>query len=122
MVRHDQVGVAREAQEARLDPLAVEHVDLVDEHRGVDHHAVTDDRNHPRIQHAARHELELEHLTVDDERVARVVPTLIADTHRRLLGEVVGYPALALVAPLGADDHRAGHETLHLFGVTLGKW
>ena len=44
----------------------------------------------PRVQHAARHELELEHLAVDDERVARVVAALVADAHRRFLGEIVG--------------------------------
>ena len=64
----------------------------------------------PRVEHAARHELELEHLAVDDERVARVVAALVADAHRRFLGEVVGDPALALVAPLGTDDHCARHE------------
>ena len=99
-------------------PLALEHVELVDQHRGIDHHAVADDGRHPRIEHAARHELELEHLAVDDERVAGVVAALVADDHRRLLGEIVGEPALALVAPLGADDHRAGHERLH---VTLPR-
>src|SRR5439155_27344338 len=99
-----------------------EHVDLVDEYRGIDHDAVADHRHHPRIEHAARDELELEHLALDDQRVPRVVPALIADTHRRLLGEIVGNPTLALVAPLGPDDHRARHETLRLFGVTLGKW
>ena len=64
------------------------------------------------IQHAARNELQLEDLAVDDQRVAGVVAALIADAHRRFLGEVVGDAALALVAPLGADDHCAGHETL----------
>ena len=122
VVRHDQVRVAGEPQEAGVDALGLEHVDLVDEHRRVDDHAVADDRRHPRVEDAARHELELEDLSVDHERVARVVAALVPDAHRRLLGEVVGDPTLALVAPLRADDHRAGHETLHLFGVTLGKW
>ena len=111
-----------EAQQPGVDALRLEHVDLVDQHRGIDDHAVADDRRHPRVEDAARHELELEHLAVDDERVARVVAALIADAHRRFLGEVVGDPTLAFVAPLRADDHCAGHETLHLFGVTLGKW
>ena len=115
---------------ARVDAAALEHVELVEQHHGVDHHTVADDRRHPRVEHAARHELELEHLAVDHERVAGVVPALVAHDHRRLFGEVVGELALALVAPLGADDHCAGHKRLHvtlppgrpLFGVTLGKW
>src|SRR5207248_4637540 len=66
----------------------------------------------PWIQHAARHELELEDVAVHDDRVAGVVAALVADTERGLFGEVVGELALALVTPLGADDHRAGHAGL----------
>ena len=93
-------------------PLRVEHVELVEQHRGVHHDAVADDRHDPRIEDAARHELQLEHLAVHDERVAGVVPALIADAQRSFLGEVVGEPTLALVAPLGPDDYRPRHAAL----------
>ena len=75
----------------------------------------------PRVEDPARHQLQLEHLAVDDERVAGVVPTLVADAQRGFLGEVVGEPTLALVAPLGPDDHRARHAALlELIALTLG--
>jgi hypothetical protein len=41
--------------------------------------------------------------------VAGVVAALEADHEVRVLGEQVDDLALALVAPLGAHDHRAGH-------------
>ena len=97
-------------QEPGVDALRLEHVELVEEHCGVDDHAVADDRRDPRVEHAARHELELEDLAVDDDRVARVVAALVADAQRSFLGEVVGEATLALVAPLHADDHCARHR------------
>ena len=47
---------------------------------------------------------------VDDERVAGVVPALEARDRRGALGQQVDDLALALVAPLGADDDEVpGH-------------
>ncbi len=112
MVGHDQVRVARELHARGVDALALEHVELGDEHRGVDHHAVADDGGHVRVEHAAGHQLQGEHLGADHDAVARVVTTLIADDEVALLGQVVGETSLAFVAPLGADDHRAGHGNL----------
>ncbi len=135
MVRHDQVRIAGEPELAGVDLLRLEHLELVEQHRGIDHHAVADHRDDPRVEHAARHELELEDLAVDDQGVARVVAALVADAHRRFLGEVVGDAALALIAPLGADDHHTGHCQLRsgqlrsgvlrvtaASGLTLGTW
>src|SRR5215217_5354812 len=44
--------------------------------------------------------------------VASVVAALVADHDLHLLGEQIGQLALALVAPLGADDHGTGHARL----------
>ena len=114
VVRHDQVGVAREPQVGGGHALGLEHVDLGEEHGRVDDHAVADDRRDVRVEDPARHELDLEDLAVDHDGVARVVATLVAHDEGRLLGEVVGEPTLALVTPLGADDHRARHRGLLL--------
>ena len=92
-------------------PLRLEHVELGDQHRGIDDHAVADHRRDVRVEHAARHELEREHLAVDHDAVAGVVAALVAHDELALLRQVVGEAALALVAPLGADDHRARHKT-----------
>ena len=124
VVRHDQVRVARELHARHVDALGREHVELGDQHRGVDHHAVADDRRDVRVEHAARHELEREDVVADHDAVARVVAALVADDVVGLLGEVVGEPTLALVTPLGADDHRAAHWDLPgnaTKGATLGR-
>ena len=94
----------------RVDALALEHVELGDEHRGVDDDTVADDGGDVRVEHAARHQLEREHLVADDDAVARVVTTLVANDEVALLRQVVGEAALAFVTPLGADDHRARHD------------
>ena len=49
---------------------------------------------------------------LDDDGVAGVVAPLVADHDLHLLGEQIGQLALALVAPLGADDYGTGHARL----------
>ena len=65
-----------------------------------------------RVEHAARDELQREDGAVDHDAVPGVVAALIAHHQLAFLREVVGEAALALVAPLGPDDHRARHVTL----------
>src|SRR4029078_6391516 len=94
------------------------------ERRRVYDDAAADHRRDVRVEHARRHEVELEDLVAadargaggvarpvaSDDRVAGVVAALVADDHRDLLGEEVGRLALALVAPLEPDDHGCGHQ------------
>jgi hypothetical protein len=110
VVRHDQVRIAREPEATRLDAAGLERVELGEQHVRVHDHAVADDRHDPGVEDPARHELELEHLAVDDERVPGVVAALVADAQRSLFRQVVGEPTLALVTPLGADDHCSRHD------------
>ena len=55
------------------------------------------------------HVPELVGLAVGDDRVPGVRPAVVAADEIRVLGEQVDDLALALVAPLGADDHGRGH-------------
>ena len=109
VVRHDHVRAAADADLGHVDALGGEHVQLADQRRRVDHHAVADDRRDVRVHHPRRAQLELERLVAHDHRVAGVVAALVADHHRGLLGEEVGGLPLALVPPLEADDHGRGH-------------
>ena len=109
VVRHDHVRAPADADLCDVDPAAREHVQLRDQRRRVDDHAGADDRGDMRIEHPGRDEMELEDLVTRDDRMARVVPALVADDHRHLLGEEVGGLALPLVAPLEADDHGGWH-------------
>src|SRR3712207_8920396 len=52
-----------------VDALALEHVDLGQQHGRVDDHAVADDRRDVVVEHTARDELQGEALTVDDDGV-----------------------------------------------------
>ena len=53
---------------------------------------------------------------VADDRVAGVVAALEADDDVGVLGEQVDDLALALIAPLGADDHDAWHVRVSVGG------
>jgi probable phosphoglycerate mutase len=112
VVRHDQVGVAADLEPGAVDAAGLEPVDLGHQHGGVDHHPVADHRSDPRVKNAAGHELQGEGFLADDDGVAGVVAALVADHDLHLLGEQIGQLALALVAPLGADDHGTGHARL----------
>jgi hypothetical protein len=104
------MGARRHLQPLAAAPPPLEHGDLVEQHLRVDHHAVADDRDDVVVEHARGDELEGERLIVDDERVPRVVPALVADDEVHLLGEEVGELALALVAPLGSDHDGRRHS------------
>ena len=110
VVRHDHVRAAADPHARDVDAARHEHVELVDQRHRVDHDAVADDRRDVRVEHARRREPELEHLVAADDRVAGVVAALVAHDHRGLLRQEIGRLALALVAPLQADDHGCGHQ------------
>ena len=52
-----------------------------------------------------QHEL----LSLDQDRVSRVVPPLIARHNVKLLAQHIDNFPLAFVAPLGPDNHHIGH-------------
>ena len=98
-------------------PLGAQLVELVGQHLRVDHDAVADHAQLARVEDPGRDQVELPRLALADDRVAGVVAALEADHQVGLLGEQVGDLALALVAPLGADDHDAGHAAVSLGAV-----
>ena len=112
VVRHDQVGVAADAQVVAADAARAQGVELAEQDVRVDHHAVADDAGLGLVEDARRDEVQLELLAVAHDRVAGVVAALEARDHVGLLGQQVGDLAFALVAPLGADHHGTGHVTL----------
>jgi len=74
---------------------------------GVEHHAIANNTATAVAQHAARHELQHELLAFNDDRVAGVVSAGIAGYDRKVFGEDIDNLALALIAPLGANDDRS---------------
>ena len=86
--------------------------DLLEEHLGIDHHAVAE---HAPLaaaaQDARRDEVRDQLLPVDDERVAGVGAAAVAEDDVGELGVEIDDLAFAFVAPLGADDHHIGHDS-----------
>src|SRR5207247_5760236 len=111
---HDQVRVQAELQSRDVDPGRGQLVHLVQQDGRVHHDAVGDHRGDVRVEDAAGDEVELEQPPLGDDRVARIVPALIADHEVHPVGEVVDRLALALVTPLGPEYDGGRHGALSL--------
>ena len=86
-------------------------VDLAQQHLGVDHDTVADHRGAAGREHAGRQQVEGELPPVrEDHGVAGVVAALVPHDVVDLLAEQIGDLALALVAPLGPDEHDRWHS------------
>ena len=94
-----------------VTPWLLQPVDLVEQRLRIDHDAVADDRQLAAAHHARGQQRQLVGHAVDDQRVAGIVAALEAHHDVGLLGQPVDDLALALVAPLGADDDHIGHKT-----------
>jgi len=76
----------------------------------VEDDAVSDHRKLARAHHARRQERKLVADAVDDQRMAGIVAALEAHHHVGALRQPVDNLALALVAPLRADDNHICHD------------
>ena len=93
---HQQLGID-------LDPLAAQFLDFGFERPRIEHHAIANDRrgagDDPR-----RQQRQFVDIVADNEGVPSIMSALEADHHIGLGGEPVDDLALALIAPLRADD------------------
>ncbi len=94
------------------DPEFFDARDLLDKRPRVDHDAVADYREFVLTHDARWQKRELVGLPSTTERVAGVMSALKTHHHVGTLGQPVHDLALALVAPLGADDHDIGHDEI----------
>jgi len=92
----------------RLDDARIDLLDLAQQVPGIDDHAVADDRQ-LALNHARGQQRQLVDLAVDDQRMARVVAALEPHDHVGAVAQPVDDLALALIAPLGADNGHIGH-------------
>ena len=114
MVGHDDVGIAADLEILAGNALSLEHRHLFDEHARVDHDTVTDNRYGVRIHHARRHEMQREFRVAVDYCVTCVVAALITNNEIVVVSNEVGNLTLALVAPLGADQHCVHGESFRI--------
>ena len=98
---HDSLTSSRERTSS---PIASSRADLAEQVLRIDDDAVADVAGDALAHDPRRDQLQRRLDAVDDERVAGVVAALEAHDRLRVVGEPVDDLALALVAPLGADD------------------
>ena len=110
VVGHDEMGLARDLQVGRGDTPALEIVDLLAKHGGIDDHPVADDGHDLGVEYAGGDQVEGELAALVLHGVTGVVAALIADHHVGLLAQQVGDLAFAFIAPLGAHHHENRHD------------
>ena len=109
--REDQRDIFGDLEIVRrhFDALRAQLFDLVGEMMGIEHHAIADDRQFAGPHDARRQQRQLEHLAVDDQRMAGVVAALKAHDDVGRNRQPIDDLAFSLVAPLGADHDDIGH-------------
>src|SRR6185437_3490627 len=113
VVRQDYVSAVGDKEVAvNLYAGLAQHAHFFEERQRVQHHAVANHGAAALAQHSAGHKLQHKFLTADHHCVAGIVPAGITRHHGKAVGEHVHNFALALVAPLSADNHRC-LTTLH---------
>ena len=107
MVGQNHMGaVGNEKMAVDLHPRIAQAACLFQEGDRIEHHAIANHAAATGAQHAAGHKLQNKFLAVDDDGVAGIVSAGIAGDHRKVLRQNVDDLPFALVAPLGANDHR----------------
>src|SRR5206468_12442188 len=76
-----------------------------------DDDAIADQAPLARVEHARRHQVEHDRVVAAADAVPGVRAALVSGDDVGLLGQTIDDLSLALVAPLGAHDHRARHAT-----------
>ena len=113
VVGHQQVRVGGDQQLRGVDAAIFEALQLVEQHTGIDHHAVADDVGDAGRQDARRDQVQREVLAGgQDDGVPGVVAALIAHHPLHPPTEQISGLTLALVAPLGADEDDCRHDML----------
>ena len=107
MVRQDdRTGFRHFQPRGDFDANRLQLVDLAQQIRHRQHHAIADIAGHAGAHNARRNQLQGGLLAADDERVSGIVAALKAHHALRVIGQPVNDLALALIAPLGADNYH----------------
>src|SRR5690606_39083512 len=109
VVGRDDVRAARHEQARHVDAALDQRVELLEQHLDVDDDTVGDDRHHAGRQDAGRQQVQRILLVTDDDRVPRVVATVELHHVVDAGAQEVRRLSLALIAPLGTDEHHAWH-------------
>ena len=118
----EEVGtIADEEASAPLDPVLVQWLEFVEELRDVDDGPVAQEVGRVRVDEAAGQQVERVLLAVDDHGVPRVGAAVEAGHDVVILGKDISELALALIAPLPAEDGaHLGVAAAHVAGGSGG--
>ncbi len=105
VIRHDYMGIARDAQVLGGNAIRLKHVNLFEHDLGVHHAAVANHRDAIRIHDAGGNQVQAVLLVAHDNGVPGVVTARIAHNAIELPGNQVDDFAFTLVAPLTSDQH-----------------
>ena len=120
VIRHQQMRVGRDQQPLGVDAAIFQTLQLVEQYAGIDHHAVADHVGDAWRQDPRWNEVQREILAGrQDDGMPGIVPALIPHDPLHAATEQVGGLTLALVAPLGADEHDCRHGIVSRSSVTL---
>jgi len=108
--RQGQVRPIAQLEVAGIVTLGFQLLNLVNQHVGVNNGAVANNAKGVAIQHARRHQVELEDIIAMLDGMARIAATLAAHNHIGLGSEQIGDFRLSFIAPLGAYHHHIGHR------------
>ena len=112
VIRRDhRAGVGNLEARTHFNACGFQFADFLHQVRGRHHDAIAEIAGGVRMQHARRNQAQHRLFAVDDQCVAGIVAALKAHDDVGLLRQPVDNLAFSLVAPLGADDHGAGHVT-----------
>ena len=110
VIRHQQVRVGGDQQSFGIDATILQTLQLVEQYGRIDDHTVADHVGDAGRQDARRDQVKREVLAGRQHHgVARIVAALIPHDPLHAATEQIGGFPLALVAPLGADEHDCRH-------------
>ena len=122
VVRHQQVRIGGDQQAFGVDAAVLQALQLVEQHTGVDDHAVADHVGDAWCEDARGDQVKGEVLASRQHHgMAGVVAALIPHDPLDAAPEKIGGLTLALVAPLGADEHDCRHGVSPAYCVPAGE-
>ena len=110
VIRERHMGGGGHLEAAGINVVAGKHLKLAQQHLGINHRAGTNQAGGVGIQDSRRDQVQLEHLTINNDGVPCVDPALISDNNVGRAAEQIGDLSLALVTPLSTDDDNVGQS------------
>ena len=110
VIRERHVGGGGHLQATGVNVIAGQHRQLAQQHLGIDHRAGSDQAGGIGVKDSRGDQVQLEHLTIDNDGVPGVDTTLITHDDVSRAAEQIGDLSLALVTPLSTDDDNVGQS------------